>query len=51
MMGVGSGENSMGKLWWFGMAVIFLVVFPAVAIIVLVLLGAAVMAGGAVGGR
>lgn len=49
MMWSESRESLVDKLWWFGMAVIFLVVFPTMAIIVLALLGAAVMAGGASG--
>jgi hypothetical protein len=37
------------KLMWIGLAVVFLVIFPTVGIIVLALLAAAVMAGGASG--
>ncbi len=37
------------KLRWIGLAVIFLVIFPAVGIIVLVLLAAAIMVGGTSG--
>lgn len=37
----------LGKIWWFGMAMIFLVLFPALAVITLVILFAAIMAGGA----
>lgn len=37
----------MGKLWWFAMGCIFLVVFPVVAVIVLGIMMALIMAGGA----
>lgn len=37
----------LGKLWWFGMGIIFLVIFPALAAIVLVILFAVIMGGGA----
>ncbi len=37
------------ELMWIGLAVIFLVIFPTVGIIVLVLLAAAIMAGGTSG--
>lgn len=37
----------MGKLWWFAMFIIFGVVFPAMVIVVVAVLLAAVMAGGA----
>ena len=37
----------MGKLWWLTMGCIFLVIFPTVAVIVLAILMAFIMAGGA----
>jgi len=36
----------MDKIWWIGMIIIFLVIFPTVAIIVLAILFAIIMAGG-----